>query len=71
MLWGEDERKNEEREHQISPRSRSNGFPHKEERLIGTIVDLDLLSFPSRICKDHGRDEGDCKLKNVNNGVQS
>jgi hypothetical protein len=46
---GEDERKNEGGEHQISPRSRSNGFPHKEERLIGRIVDLDLLSlFPQR-----------------------
>jgi hypothetical protein len=44
---GDDERKNKGGEHQISLRSRSNGFPHKEERLIGRIVDLDLLSlFP-------------------------
>jgi hypothetical protein len=42
-----DERKNKGREHQIPPRSISNRFPHKEERLIGRIVDLDLLSlFP-------------------------
>jgi hypothetical protein len=55
----EDERKNKGGEHQISPRSRSNGFPHKEERLIGRIVDLDLLSlFPqgyTRIMRGMGR----------------
>jgi hypothetical protein len=39
----EDERKDKEGEHQISPRSRSNVFPHKEERLIGRIIDPDLL----------------------------
>jgi hypothetical protein len=44
---GGDESKNKGGEHQISPRSRFNGFPHKEERLIGRIVDLYLLSlFP-------------------------
>jgi hypothetical protein len=44
---GGDERKNKGGEHQISLTSRSNIFPHKEERLIGRIVDLDLLSlFP-------------------------
>jgi hypothetical protein len=44
---GRDERKNKGGEHQIYPISRSNGFPHKEERLIGRILDLDLLSlFP-------------------------
>jgi hypothetical protein len=49
---GEDERKNKGGEHQISPRSRSNGFPHKEERLIGRIVDLDLLSiFPQEYAR--------------------
>jgi hypothetical protein len=37
------ERKNKEGEPQRTPRSRSNEFPHKEERLIGRIVDLDLL----------------------------
>jgi hypothetical protein len=41
------ERKNKGGEHKISPISRSNVFPHKEERLISRIVDLDLLSlFP-------------------------
>jgi hypothetical protein len=51
---GEDERKNKGGEHQIYPRSRSNELHHKEERLIGRIVDLDLLSlFPSRRCKNH------------------
>jgi hypothetical protein len=34
-----------EGEHQISPRSRSNGFPHKEDRLIGRIIDPDLLNL--------------------------
>jgi hypothetical protein len=42
---GGDERKNKGGEHKISPRSRSNGFPHKEERLIGRKVYLDLLSL--------------------------
>jgi hypothetical protein len=47
-----DERKNKEGEHQISPRSISNGFPHKEERLIGRIIDLDLLSlFPQEYAR--------------------
>jgi hypothetical protein len=46
---GGDERKNKRGEHQISARSRSNGFSHKEERLIGRIVELDLLSlFPQK-----------------------
>jgi hypothetical protein len=43
----EDEGKNKRGVHQISQRSKSNGFPHKEERLIGRKADLDLLSlFP-------------------------
>jgi hypothetical protein len=54
MLWG-DERKNKGGEHQISPRSRSNGFPHKEERLIGRIVDQDILSlFPQEYARIMG-----------------
>jgi hypothetical protein len=52
---GEDERKNKGGEHQISSRSRFNGFPHKEERLIGRIVDLDLLSlFPQEYARIMG-----------------
>jgi hypothetical protein len=31
------------------------GSPHKKEKVIGGNVDLDLLSFPSRRCKNHGR----------------
>jgi hypothetical protein len=38
-------RKNKEGESQRTPRSRSNGFPHLEERLIGRIVNIDLLSL--------------------------
>jgi hypothetical protein len=40
-----DDRKNKGGEHQISLRFKSNGFPHREERLIGRIVDLDPLSL--------------------------
>jgi hypothetical protein len=43
-----DDRKNKGGEHQISLRFRSNGFPHREERLIGRIVDLDLLFFKNK-----------------------
>jgi hypothetical protein len=33
------------------------GSPHKEEKVIGGDIDLDLLSlFPSKICKNHVRD---------------
>jgi hypothetical protein len=45
-MWG-DERKNKGGEHQELQDLDPNGFPHLEERLIGRIVDLDLLSlFP-------------------------
>jgi hypothetical protein len=41
------ERKNNGGNPQRTPRSRSNAFPHKEDILIGRIVDLNLLSlFP-------------------------
>jgi hypothetical protein len=34
-------------------------FPHLEERWIDGNIDLDLLSlFPSKICKNHGRNGG-------------
>jgi hypothetical protein len=48
-------RKNNGGEHQKSPRSGSNGFPHKEEILIGRIVDLDLPSlFPQEYARIMG-----------------
>jgi hypothetical protein len=31
------------------------GSPHLEEILIGGKIDLDLLSFPSKRCNNHGR----------------
>jgi hypothetical protein len=52
---GEDERKNKGGERRISPISRSNGFTHKEERLNGRIIDLDLLSlFPQEYARIMG-----------------
>jgi hypothetical protein len=41
------ERKKKGENQQMNTRSRSNRFPHEEERLIRATIDLDLLSlFP-------------------------
>jgi hypothetical protein len=50
------ERKNKQGEPQRTPRSRSNEFPHKEKRLIGRIVDLDLLSLFLQVDKINMRE---------------
>jgi hypothetical protein len=36
--------------------------------LIGGNIDLDLLSLPSKICKNHGKNWERGKLFKVNNG---
>jgi hypothetical protein len=52
---GEIRGRTKEENTKFSPRSRSIGFPHKEERLIGRIVDLDLLSlFPQEYARIMG-----------------
>jgi hypothetical protein len=54
---------------QRTPRSRSNRFPHLEEKVIGGNVDLDLLSlFPQKDVRIMGGMERKGKLFKVNNG---
>jgi hypothetical protein len=49
------QRKNKGGESQRTPRSRSKGFPHFEEIIIGGNVDLDLLSlFPQEYARIMG-----------------
>ena len=51
----ENERKNEEGEHQELQDLDPRGSPHKEEKVIGGNVDLDLLSlFPQKLARIHG-----------------
>jgi hypothetical protein len=61
-------RKNNEEEYQISPRTRSNRFPHKEGILIGRIVDLDLLYLLLKWEQELWRKYKDKSSRNVNNG---
>jgi hypothetical protein len=70
-MWG-DERKNKGGEHKELQDLDPNRFPHLEEIMIGGDVDLDLLSlFPSRRCKNHGRDGEVASSKKINNRGQT
>jgi hypothetical protein len=57
------ERKNKVGNPQRTPRSRSKGSPHLEEKVIGKKVDLDLLSlFPKKDARNMGEWRREGKL---------
>jgi hypothetical protein len=67
------ERKNKGGNPQRTPRSRSKGSPHLEEKVIGGNIDLDLLSlFPQKDARNMGgMEEGGKAFKIHNEGERS
>jgi hypothetical protein len=67
--YGGEERKNKEENHTRTPRSRSTRFPSlRGEMDWWKCRSRSSLTFPSKICKNHGRNWERGKLSKVNNG---